>query len=69
MASGEKVKVKVLNVNAEEHRLALSIKALQEKPAEKKQEAPVEEEKVEIPEEDTGFTMADLVGNELKDQD
>lgn len=63
LASGEKVKVKVLNVNAEEHRLALSIKALQEKPAaEKKQEAPVEEEKVEIPEEDTGFTMADLVG-------
>lgn len=70
LASGEKVKVKVLNVNAEEHRLALSIKALQEKPAaEKKQEAPVEEEKVEIPEEDTGFTMADLVGGELKDQD
>lgn len=70
LASGEKVKVKVLNVNAEEHRLALSIKALQEKPAaEKKQEAPVEEEKVEIPEEDTGFTMADLVGDELKDQD
>lgn len=70
LASGEKVKVKVLNVNAEEHRLALSIKALQEKPAaEKKQEAPVEEKKVEIPEEDTGFTMADLVGDELKDQD
>ena len=70
LASGEKVKVKVSNVNAEEHRLALSIKALQEKPAaEKKQEAPVEEEKVEIPEEDTGFTMADLVGDELKDQD
>lgn len=70
LASGEKVKVKILNVNAEEHRLALSIKALQEKPAaEKKQEAPVEEEKVEIPEEDTGFTMADLVGDELKDQD
>lgn len=70
LASGEKVKVKVLNVNAEEHRLALSIKALQEKPAaEKKQEAPVEEEKLEIPEEDTGFTMADLVGDELKDQD
>lgn len=70
LASGEKVKVKVLNVNAEEHRLALSIKALQEKPAaEKKQEAPVEEEKVEIPEEDTDFTMADLVGDELKDQD
>ena len=70
LSSGEKVKVKVLNVNAEEHRLALSIKALQEKPAaEKKQEAPVEEEKVESPEEDTGFTMADLVGDELKDQD
>ena len=70
MTSGDKVKVKVLNVNADEHRLALSIKALQEKPAaEKRQDAPVEEEKVEIPEEDTGFTMADLVGDELKDQD
>lgn len=70
LTSGEKVKVKVLNVNPDEHRLALSIKALQEKPAaEKKQDAPVEEEKVEIPEEDTGFTMADLVGDELKDQD
>lgn len=68
LASGEKVKVKVLNVNAEEHRLALSIKALQEKPAEKKQEAPVEEEKVEIPEEDTGFTLGDIVGDQLKDE-
>ena len=69
LSSGEKVKVKVLNVNAEEHRLALSIKALQEKPAaEKKQEAPVEEEKVEIPEEDTGFTLGDIVGDQLKDE-
>lgn len=69
LTSGEKVKVKVLNVNPAEHRLALSIKALQDKPAsEKKHEAPAEE-KVVIPEEDTGFTMADLVGDELKNQD
>lgn len=70
LTSGEKVQVKVLSVDAADHRLALSIKALQEKPAvEKKEAAPKKEEKVEIPEEDTGFTMADLVGDELKDQD
>ena len=70
LTSGEKVQVKVLSVNAAEHRLALSIKALQEKPAtEKKEEVAPKEEKVEIPEEDTGFTMADIIGDELKNQD
>ena len=54
LTSGEKVQVKVLSVDAADHRLALSIKALQEKPAvEKKEAAPKKEEKVEIPEEDT----------------
>lgn len=59
LTSGEKVQVKVLSVDAADHRLALSIKALQEKPAvEKKEAAPKKEEKVEIPEEDTGFTLS-----------
>lgn len=67
LKSGEEVKVKVLNLEPANHRLALSIKALEEKPAEEKQEAPVkQEEKVEIPEEN-GFTLGDLVGNQLED--
>lgn len=69
LTSGEKVQVKVLSVDATDHRLALSIKALQEKPAvEKKEAAPKKEEKVEIPEEDTGFTLGDIVGDQLKDE-
>ena len=70
LTSGQDVKVKVLNVNGEDRRLALSIKALQEKPAAKKKEVEVvEEEHVEIPEEDTGFTLGDLVGDDLKNED
>ena len=69
LTSGEKIQVKVLSVDAADHRLALSIKALQEKPAvEKKEAAPKKEEKVEIPEEDTGFTLGDIVGDQLKDE-
>lgn len=69
LTSGEKVQVKVLSVDAADHRLALSIKALQEKPVvEKKEAAPKKEEKVEIPEEDTGFTLGDIVGDQLKDE-
>lgn len=69
LTSGKKVQVKVLSVDAADHRLALSIKALQEKPAvEKKEAAPKKEEKVEIPEEDTGFTLGDIVGDQLKDE-
>lgn len=70
LESGQEVKVKVLSVNASDHRLALSIKALQEKPAaEKKEAAPKAEEKVTLPEEETGFTLGDLVGDELKNND
>lgn len=70
LTSGQDVKVKVLNVNGEDCRLALSIKALQEKPAaDKKEVEVVEEEHVEIPEEDTGFTLGDLVGDDLKNED
>ncbi|MCP0887694.1 30S ribosomal protein S1 [Ligilactobacillus sp. WILCCON 0076] len=70
LKSGETVKVKVLSVNATDHRLSLSIKALQEKPAFEKKEAPVKKEsKMEIPEEETGFTLGDLVGDELNKKD
>ena len=70
LTSGQDVKVKVLNVNGADRRLALSIKALQEKPAaDKKEVEVVKEERVEIPEEDTGFTLGDLVGDDLKSEE
>ena len=70
LTSGQDVKVKVLNVNGEDRRLALSIKALQEKPAaDKKEVEVVEEEHVDIPQEDTGFTLGYLVGYVLKNED
>lgn len=63
---GDDVKVKVLEVNPEEHRIALSIKALEEKPA--SEEEPKDVESYELPEENTGFTMGDLLGDVLKEE-
>lgn len=63
---GDDVKVKVLEVNLEEHRIALSIKALEEKPA--SEEEPKDVESYELPEENTGFTMGDLLGDALKEE-
>lgn len=65
---GDQVQVKVLEVHPEDHRVALSIKALEEKPEEAKPE-PVEEENYELPEESTGFTIGDSLGDALKDVD
>jgi small subunit ribosomal protein S1 len=62
---GDQVQVKVLEVHPEEHRVALSIKALEEKPEEAKAE-PVEES-YELPEENTGFTMGDILGDALNE--
>ncbi len=62
---GDDVRVKVLEVNPEDHRIALSIKALEEKPA--SEEEPKEVESYELPEENTGFTMGDLLGDALKE--
>ncbi|QED58901.1 30S ribosomal protein S1 [Enterococcus durans] len=63
---GDDVKVKVLEVNPEENRIALSIKALEEKPA--SEEEPKDVESYELPEENTGFTMGDLLGDALKEE-
>ncbi|MGO3780232.1 MAG: 30S ribosomal protein S1 [Enterococcus viikkiensis] len=65
---GDQVQVKVLEVHPEDHRVALSIKALEEKPEEAKEE-PAEEEHYELPEENTGFTMGDILGDALKNDD
>lgn len=62
---GEKIKVKVLSVSPEEQRLSLSIKALEEKPERIHQE-PRAEEVPEV-EEETGFTLGDLIGDQLAD--
>jgi small subunit ribosomal protein S1 len=55
----QSVKVKVLDVNESDQRLSLSIKALEEK-----------EEEVtdyEMPEENTGFQLGEMIGDKLKD--
>ncbi|WP_237446939.1 30S ribosomal protein S1 [Streptococcus mitis] len=72
---GQEVQVKVLEVNADAERVSLSIKALEERPAqeegqkEEKRAArprrPKRQEKrdFEFPETQTGFSMADLFGD------
>ncbi|EUJ27143.1 30S ribosomal protein S1 [Listeria grayi FSL F6-1183] len=52
------MEVKVLDVNLDEKRLSLSIKALQEDPD--------AEPEYELPEESTGFQMSDIIGDQLK---
>ncbi|EQB4891222.1 TPA: 30S ribosomal protein S1 [Enterococcus faecium] len=63
---GDEVKVKVLEIHPEEHRIALSIKALEEKTA--SEEEPKNVESYELPEENTGFTMGDILGDALKEE-
>lgn len=60
---GDQVRVKVLEVHPNEHRIALSIKAIEAKPEVKKEEADAD---YELPEESSGFTMGDLLGDALK---
>lgn len=60
LKEGQEVQVKVLDVNTDEGRLALSIKELLENP---------EAEEVidyELPEENTGFSFGDVIGDKLK---
>lgn len=85
---GQEIKVKVLDVRPDEKRLALSIKALEEKPQtadddnESQPERRInnnrrrnnnrdnrtasERSTANAPEESTGFTLGDLIGDELK---
>lgn len=66
---GQEVQVKVLEVNADAERVSLSIKALEEGQKEEKRAArprrPRRQEKrdFELPETQTGFSMADLFGD------
>ncbi|KRK87876.1 30S ribosomal protein S1 [Lentilactobacillus sunkii] len=75
---GEKIKVKVLDVDTDRKRLALSIKALTDAPEE--EDKPKKSNKrpsrpsrqsynrpiSNAPEEETGFTLGDIIGDELK---
>lgn len=65
LTEGDKVQVKVLEVHPEEQRIALSIKALEEK--QESEVAKEIEEAYVLPEESTGFTMGDILGDALKD--
>lgn len=64
LQEGQTIQVKVLEVNPTEHRIALSIKALEVK--EDEPEA-VSEESYVMPEETTGFTMGDILGDALRE--
>lgn len=64
---GDNIKVKVLSVSPEEQRLSLSIKALEAKPEHSRQESKAE--KIPEMEEETGFTLGDLIGDQLADID
>ncbi len=58
LKEGQTVKVKVLDVNEEEKRLSLSIKELEDQPEDK--------ESVELPKEESGFQIGELIGDQLK---
>lgn len=68
LQEGDVVQVKVLEVNPSEHRIALSIKAL-EKAENTNETQEVSEDDYQLPEESTGFTMGDILGDALKDSD
>ena len=67
LQEGQEIEVKVLDVKPEEHRLSLSIKALQEKG----NDAPVEEDYTDSyqadNEDDSSFTLGDVLGDKLKE--
>ncbi|MBZ5202285.1 30S ribosomal protein S1 [Planomicrobium chinense] len=60
LSEGQEVQVKVLEVNKADKRLSLSIKELQEK--EKEQDF----SNYEMPEESSGFSISDVIGDKLK---
>ncbi|WP_018660440.1 30S ribosomal protein S1 [Heyndrickxia acidiproducens] len=57
LKEGQEVKVKVLEVNEKNHRLSLSMKELEEADS---------HEDYNLPEENTGFQLGDMIGDQLK---
>ncbi|AWV73031.1 30S ribosomal protein S1 [Latilactobacillus curvatus] len=70
LEEGQTVQVKVLSVDPEQQRLGLSIKALQEKPAGAKdsEHEDVAPSDYVMPEEETGFSIGDMLGKTLDDK-
>lgn len=69
LSEGETVKVKVLDVKPDAHRLALSIKALSPKPNgdnEKHAATPAETSSYQNDDDEGGFTLGDIIGKDLK---
>ena len=76
LKAGQEVKVKVINVDPAQQRLGLSIKALEEKPegeennnnrGNRGNRRPRRNNyATDAPEEESGFTLGDLIGDELK---
>lgn len=64
LSEGQKINVKVLDVSFDEQRISLSIKALEEPKAEKHVERTVETPEIE--EATTGFSLGDMIGDQLK---
>lgn len=64
LQEGQEAQVKVLELNPAERRIALSIKALEEQPTTEKEV--VTEDYYEMPEEVTGFSLGDILGNALE---
>lgn len=60
LSEGQEVQVKVLDVNKADKRLSLSIKELQEKEQEQ------DYSNYEMPEESSGFSISDVIGDKLK---
>lgn len=68
LTPGEDIRVKVLEMSPKERRIALSLKALEEQPESYVGEKEEQEEVYEMPEESTGFTMADLADVQNEDK-
>ncbi|MFC0188523.1 30S ribosomal protein S1 [Fictibacillus aquaticus] len=60
LKEGQKVMVKVLDVNSSEKRISLSMKAVQD-------EKDKENLKQNLPKEEKGFSLADMIGDKLKE--
>jgi len=58
LREGQEVQVKVLDVNEQAHRLSLSMKELEQ--------ADTAASDYDLPEENTGFQLGDMIGDQLK---
>lgn len=69
LQEGQEVQVKVLDVKPEENRLSLSMKALQDQQPSSQEEYRADNETADYQQEDndTAFTLGDLIGDQLSD--